>query len=431
MKAKLRRNGFFWVLLRMNMLPVIILTLVITAFSAARFATSMSVEVQNGLVNLCQTVVTLYDTVYKGDYHMEDKGNTVYLMKGEQVLNGDCTIVDSIKEKTGVDITIFCQDTRVITTIQKSDNVRAIGTKANNTVIEDVFKGGHPQFYSSTMVEGVKYFSYYEPLYANDGTCIGMIFIGKPSAEVEKLVFDSLNPIIVFGMFTMLIVCLVTSRFSGKLVKAIRTTEEFLATIAKGELHTELDVDVLERKDELGGMGRYLIKMQKSLRELVEQDILTGLYNRRSGENLLKMTCEKYQREGTPFCVAIGDIDHFKNVNDTYGHECGDVALIEISRRIEEHMKDRGFVARWGGEELLLVYDNMELDEAADCMRELMEEIRSLRIMYGDVTFGITMTFGLTEGKGTAVEHIIREADTKLYQGKNSGRNKIVYEAVS
>lgn len=430
MKAKLRRNGFFWVLLKMNMLPVVILTLVITTFSAARFATSMSVEAQNGLVNLSQTIVTLYDTVYKGDYHVENEGDTVTLMKGEQVLNGDCTIVDSIKEKTGVDITIFCEDTRVITTIQRSDNVRAIGTKANNTVIEDVLEGGHPQFYSSTMVEGVKYFSYYEPLYTNDGTCIGMIFVGKPSAEVEKLVFDSLNPIIVFGMLTMLIVCFVTSQFSGKLVTAIRTTEEFLAMIAKGELHTELDADVLKRKDELGDMGRDLIKMQKSLRELVEQDILTGLYNRRSGEILLKMASENYQREGTPFCVAIGDIDHFKNVNDTYGHECGDIALIEISRWIEEHMKDRGFVARWGGEELLLVYDNMKLDEAADCMKELMEEIRSQRIMYGDVTFGITMTFGLAEGNDMAVEHIIREADTRLYMGKNSGRNKIVYEAV-
>lgn len=108
---------------------------------------------------------------------------------------------------------------------------------------------------------------------------------------------------------------------------AIRKTESFLETIAKGELYAEFDADVLERKDELGEMGRYLIKMQKSLQELVEQDILTGLYNRRSGENLLRQTCENYRKDGIPFCVAIGDIDHFKRVNDTYGHECGDVAL--------------------------------------------------------------------------------------------------------
>ena len=186
MKAKLKENGFFRVLLKMNMLPVIILTLIITTFSAARFATSMSVEVKDGLVNMCQTVITLYDTAYQGDYHVEDQDGTVYMMKGEQVLNGDYTIVDSIKEKTGIDITIFCRDTRVITTIRTGDYVRAIGTKANDTVIDDVLKGGHPQFYTSTIVEGVQYFSYYEPLYASDGTCIGMIFLGKFPQIWEK-----------------------------------------------------------------------------------------------------------------------------------------------------------------------------------------------------------------------------------------------------
>lgn len=428
MKAKLRKNGFFRVLLKMNMLPVIILTLVITTFSAARFATSMSVEVKDGLVNMCQTVITLYDTAYQGDYHVVDQDGTVYMMKGDQVLNGDDTIVDSIKEKTGVDITIFCRDTRVITTIQTGDHVRAIGTKANDTVIEDVLKGGHPQFYTSTIVEGVQYFSYYEPLYASDGTCIGMIFLGKPSAEVEKLVFDSLNPIITFGILTMLVVCFVTVQFSNKLVTAIRTIEAFVANIAKGELHTGFDDDVLNRKDELGDMSRYLIRMQKALQNLVEQDILTGLYNRRSGENLLRRTSEKYRGEGIPFCVALGDIDHFKRVNDTYGHECGDVALIEISARVKEHMKGKGFAARWGGEELLVVYENMQLEEAAGCMEELREDICTRPIVYGDTALNITMTFGITEGNAGKIEHMIRDADEKLYEGKNSGRNRIVYE---
>lgn len=431
MKAKVRRNSFSWALLKMNMLPVILLTLIITTFTAVRFAESISVETQNGLVNLCQTVITLYDAVYEGDYHIAEEDGTIFLMKGEHRLNGDCTIIDIVKEKTGVDITIFNQDTRVVTTIQTHDNIRAIGTKANDAVVEDVLKGGQAHFYTSTMVEGVRYFSYYEPLYASDGTCIGMIFLGKPSAEVEGLIYGSLNPIIIFGVLTMLIVCFVTVRFSNKLVIAIRKIELFAAAIAKGELHTEFDEEVLNRKDELGDMSRNLIKMQKSLQNLVEQDILTGLYNRRSGEKLLRRTSEKYQKEGVPFCVAIGDIDHFKRVNDTYGHECGDVALMEISARIKEHMEGKGFVARWGGEELLLVYDNMRLDTAAACMKELMEEIGAQRIIYGDESLTITMTFGLTEGNAGKIEHIIRDADAKLYQGKNSGRNKIVYETVS
>lgn len=431
MKTRVRKKSLFWVLLKMNMLPVILLTLIITSFAAVRFAESISVETQNGLMNLSQTVIILYDTVYEGEYHMVEEDGTVSLMKGDHLLNGDFTIVDSVKEKTGVDITIFCRDTRVATTIQTRDRVRAIGTKANDAVIEEVLEGEQAHFYSSTMVEGVRYFSYYEPLYTSDGTCIGMIFLGKPSAEVERLIYGSLSSIIIFGILTMLVACFVTARFSDRLVTAIRNIEFFVANIAKGDLHREFDKEVLEREDELGDMGRNLIKMQCSLQKLVEQDILTGLYNRRSGEKLLRETSRRYQTEGVPFCVAIGDIDYFKKVNDTYGHECGDVALTEISARMKEHMKGRGFVARWGGEEMLLVYENMRLDAAVVCMKELLEEIGGRCIIYGNESLTITMTFGLTEGNAGKIEHIIRDADAKLYQGKNSGRNKIVYETVS
>ncbi len=425
---KPRGSSFFWVLPKMNMLPLILLTLVLTMFSTFQFAASINVEAKNGLVNLCHAVVTLYDHVYEGDYYVINTGYDTYMMKGDHMLNGDFTIIDSIKEKTGVDISIFYQDTRVTTTIQMDNGTRAMGTKANDMVIEDVLKGRQPHFYSSTMVEGVRYFSYYEPLYTSDGACIGMIFLGKPSAEVERLVFASIRPIILFGILTMLIACFVTTRFSNKLVNAIRKTKSFLETISEGELHAQFDEDVLRRKDELGEMGHCLIDMQKSLQELVEQDILTGLYNRRSGENLLRRTYENFQKEGTPFCVAIGDIDHFKSVNDTYGHECGDIALARIAEQIKRHMQGRGFVARWGGEEMLLVYDNMQLEKAVSCMNELLEEIRCQRIAYGDSVIHVTMTFGITEGSAKKVEHIVRDADAKLYEGKNSGRNQIVYD---
>lgn len=423
---ELKGSGFFRVLFKMNVLPIILLTMVITIFSAVQFAASMKIEAKNGLVNLSRTVVTLYDTVYEGDYYAVEKDGDVYLMKGDHTLNDNFAIIDAIKEKTGVDITVFYQDIRIITTIRMDGGKRVTGTKANETVVNDVLKGGHAQFYSSTMVEGVRYFSYYEPLYGADGTCIGMIFLGKPSAEVERLVLGSLSPNIIVGLLTLLIACLVIIRYSRELVTAIRKMELFLVAITRGDLHEGFDQNVLERKDELGEMSRYLIQMQKSLQKLVEQDILTGLYNRRSGEKILKRVCENYAKDGTPFCVAIGDVDHFKNVNDTYGHECGDVALTELSSRMKEHMRGHGFVARWGGEEMLLVYDGVHLDKAAAYMQELLEAIREKPIVYGDVKLNITMTFGLTEGNGDKIEHIVRDADEKLYRGKNSGRNQIV-----
>ena len=197
MKRKIKGNSLFWVFMKLNILPVVVLTLVITAFSATLFASSMNEEAENGLINLCSTVTTMYDMAYSGDYDSRKDGDTTYFLKGNHRLNGDFTIIDLVKEKTNVDITLFCCDTRVLTTIRNENGERVVGTKADAEIFEDVFKGNQANFYSDIMIGGVRYFSYYEPLHASDGTCIGMIFVGKPSEEVEQMVFQAVSPIIV------------------------------------------------------------------------------------------------------------------------------------------------------------------------------------------------------------------------------------------
>lgn len=427
MKKGIKGNSLLRVLLKLNILPVILLTLMITFFSAGRFAASMNEEIRNGLVDLCNTVTVMYDALYKGNYHVVERDDAAYLMKGSHQLNDDFAIIDSVKEKTGVDITFFCYDTRVLTTIKNKDGERAVGTKANDNIIESILNGDQAGFFSGTLIEGVKYFSYYAPIHASDGSCIGMIFTGKPSDSVERLVVQSVGPLIAIELIVMLAACFITMHFSNDLVGAIKKIELFLGKVSGGDFHAEFDPAVFQRTDELGEMGRYLVQMQMSLRELVEQDMLTGLNNRRSGEKLLKQARDNYVTDGVPFCIAIGDIDYFKRVNDTYGHECGDVVLSKLASWLRNHMEGKGFAVRWGGEEFLLVYEDMHLDTVASCVEELIREIRGRRIEYGDMALGVTMTFGLMEGSGDKIEHIVRDADAKLYQGKNSGRDKLVY----
>ena len=168
-----------------------------------------------------------------------------------------------------------------------------------------------------------------------------MIFFGRPAAEVDALVYKSVSPIIIFGLITMLLVCFITMRFSRHLVESIRKIESFLESSSGGNLHAKLNEEVVKRKDELGELGRHVVKMQRALRELVEQDMLTGLHNRRSGEKMLRQVQDSYEKKGIPFCVVIGDIDHFKHVNDTYGHECGDVVLMEVSSLFKDRKSTR------------------------------------------------------------------------------------------
>lgn len=112
MKKKIATNSLYWSLLRITIIPIVLLSLVITTFSAKSFATSMHKEVENGLRDLCNTILTMYDTTYKGDYHVQMQQDGIYLFKGETLLNGDFSIIDRVKEKTGADEA--CADKTVI-----------------------------------------------------------------------------------------------------------------------------------------------------------------------------------------------------------------------------------------------------------------------------------------------------------------------------
>ena len=152
----------------------------------------------------------------------------------------------------------------------------------------------------------------------------------------------------------------------------------------------------------------------------------TELYNRRSGHKKLRQIFEKARSSRHSFALAIGDIDFFKKVNDTYGHECGDAVLKNVSALLKQHMWRRGFAARWGGEEFLLVFENVDLTEARKQLELLMDKIHELDTLYEGQHVKVTMTFGLVCESDKDLHTILKEADEKLYIGKTNGRNQVV-----
>lgn len=154
-------------------------------------------------------------------------------------------------------------------------------------------------------------------------------------------------------------------------------------------------------------------------------DPLTGLPNRRK----MIEQIEDFIRDnaGEPFCVAIADIDYFKQVNDTYGHSCGDYALIRITKLLTEHSANRYSVCRWGGEEFCFFLPGMNLDEAGTVMNDLCFRAEKMKMKYGVHEFSVTMTFGVEEYDfSSPLEALLEAADEKLYMGKNAGRNRVV-----
>lgn len=410
----------------MSVIPLLVLALIITVFSYYAVKQAMHTEVHIELRNTAENVMMMYDLLYPGDYYLEGT-NSYDFYKGTQNLTDDHSIVDRLKADTQTDVTIFYQDTRILTTICNTEGRRITGTGAGALVIQDVLFSGQPHFYTNTEINGQQYFAYYTPLRNSDGSIVGMIYAGKPCTEVNAAVRRAVLPIILIAICSMAVVSLISSSYTRKLTNALQKIRTFLSKVSTGNLWEELDFDVLRRNDELSEMGYSALYMQRSLRNLVEQDTLTELNNRRFADKHLKQTQMNANTYGNHFVVAIGDIDLFKSVNDTYGHDCGDVVLKRVASVLKNHMIGKGFVARWGGEEFLFLYDNLELGAARAETEKLLQEIRSMAVDYEGQTVRITMTFGLAEGGvNTSIRTLLQTADAKLYEGKESGRNRII-----
>ena len=167
----------------------------------------------------------------------------------------------------------------------------------------------------------------------------------------------------------------------------------------------------------------------KELRHVASTDPLTKVWNRfRMLEHVEK--CLKRYRKGEMafMSIAIGDIDYFKSVNDTYGHECGDEVLRSLAHLFDMETRDIGAVARWGGEEFLFVFEDMNGDEAWTALSLIQTKLNRLDIMYEGEVHHVTVTFGLTEYDfHLSLDDNIKLADDKLYKGKEGGRDRIVY----
>ncbi len=169
-----------------------------------------------------------------------------------------------------------------------------------------------------------------------------------------------------------------------------------------------------------------LIEYNKFLRQQASTDTLTGLHNRRSANDFIEKLIKRNDEKG--FCVCMCDIDFFKKVNDSYGHDIGDKVLAGVAQTLVENVSDECLVSRWGGEEFLIVFPNMNGDEARAVLETIRTRVKKTEFDTGSRTFTITITYGLAEyGFDGDPEAIVKEADDKLYIGKENGRDQIVF----
>jgi diguanylate cyclase (GGDEF)-like protein len=171
-----------------------------------------------------------------------------------------------------------------------------------------------------------------------------------------------------------------------------------------------------------------LVSARESMRHAATHDSLTGLMNRGEILGMLERELERGRREKKPTGVVLGDIDHFKSVNDTLGHLFGDEALREIGRRLREQLRVYDGVGRYGGEEFLMVLPSCDMADALVRANELREIIGNTPVLCSGVERSITMSMGVTVSECTGkneVEALLNQADASLYLAKENGRNRI------
>lgn len=171
-----------------------------------------------------------------------------------------------------------------------------------------------------------------------------------------------------------------------------------------------------------------LVAARESMRHAATHDSLTGLLNRGEIFGMLERELERARRERKPLSVILGDIDHFKQVNDTCGHLFGDEALQEMARRLHSKLRVYDGVGRYGGEEFLLVLPSCGMDDALARANELRETIAATPIMHGGMERSVTMSMGVAVSECVGIkelEELLNRADAALYAAKANGRNRV------
>jgi diguanylate cyclase (GGDEF)-like protein len=305
-----------------------------------------------------------------------------------------------------------------------------------------------------TLKDGTTYLVNYEYSHAFH---FGLISL-QPKAELDVMASAVKKSSLMFLIGAVVVICIISFWLYFMLGGPMNKLIAHMKKITNDNLDIE-EIKFGNREDEIGQLSRAFnvmhttikrqIKELQSHRELLEQEVrertqeleeanqklrimsrtdeLTGLPNRRDMHDSIENEISRVSRSHKPFCFIFIDIDHFKKINDTYGHSCGDVVLKSVSQTIRDMLRNYDIVARYGGEEFLVLLPETDLEGATIVAERFRQQVEGLSIKYADYIISVTITLGVSQYDGRlGADRSIQMADKALYEGKETGRNKVV-----
>lgn len=210
-----------------------------------------------------------------------------------------------------------------------------------------------------------------------------------------------------------------------------KTAQQKLYAVATTlEEQTEvLNRDLKFHNKEIARMGSRIAALEDELARATHasrEDFLTKLYNKRALDDFLELKEANYNRHGHQYCIAMFDLDHFKKVNDTYGHEAGDVILRAFARILKDEGRVSDVIGRFGGEEFLVILGETDIEGAKAFANKVRKHVQSAHFMYQEKRIEVTVSIGIAQRSAfVSLANTIVAADEQLYLAKKKGRNRV------
>ena len=206
-------------------------------------------------------------------------------------------------------------------------------------------------------------------------------------------------------------------------IRAFHTTRAFSLVFSQEEVMAQLEA----AKAEAERAARQLKVANANLEVLAATDPLTGLYNRRHFMARSRAEASKAARTDEPMAVLALDIDHFKQINDRYGHAAGDVMLKGVAQNVSAQLRPTDLIGRWGGEEFMVLLPATGTAQARAIAERIRLAVEALRVTHGGTPIGVTLSIGIAEypTDGSGLDTVFNRADERLYGAKHAGRNRV------
>ena len=206
----------------------------------------------------------------------------------------------------------------------------------------------------------------------------------------------------------------------------------FTIAVALEENTELLSKDLKGHSDEVSALSKKVHQLEKELeaaKEESREDFLTKLYNRRALDEFLQIKEAEYERYGRNFAIVMFDIDHFKKVNDTFGHETGDAVLSAFAKILKKESRTVDVIGRFGGEEFLALLSETDLEGGVIFAQKVRKNVEKARFVYKGKRIKVTVSAGVSQRSDhISLDAAINSADEYLYKAKNEGRNRVEYK---